>query len=115
MRRDAASAILLSSPRTRPTEVWLCFRLDAKDSYLMIGPTEEVVLALPLLAHPYAAVLSTYVWMCANRAIPGAKSRSYMRSAPSPRSFIVTSPVGLEEDTRRVWVVREKKERQTKY
>ena len=115
MRRDAASAILLSSPRTRPTEVWMFFRLDAKYSYRMIGQIEEAMLTLPLLAHPYAAVLSTYVWMCNNRDILGAKSRSYMRSAPSPRSFIVTSPVGLEEYTRRVWVVREKGYHKTKY
>ena len=106
MRRDAASAILLSSPRTRPTEVWLCFRLDAKDSYLMIGPTEEVVLTLPLLAHPYAAVLLTYVWMCDNRDILGVKSRIFMSSAPSSRSFIFTSHVGLEEDTRSAWVLK---------
>ena len=66
------------------------------------------MLILPLLAHPYAVILSTYVWMCANTAILGAKSRSYMSSAPTPRSFIVTSPMGLEEYTRRAWVVRGK-------
>ena len=80
-----------------------------------IGPTEEAMLILTLLAHPYAVMLSTYVWMCANMTILGAKSRSYMSSAPSPRSFIVTSPMGLEEDNRCAWVVRGKEEGQTKY
>ena len=37
-----------------------------------------------------------------------------MRSAPSSRSFIDTSPVGLEEDTRCAWAVRERRELQTK-
>ena len=38
-----------------------------------------------------------------------------MISAPSLRSFIVTTPVGLEEYTRRAWDVREKGEHQAKY
>ena len=74
----------------------MCFRLAAKYSSHRIGPAEEAVLTLPLLAHSYAAVLSTYVWMCANGAILGAKSRICMSSAPIPRSFIVTSSVGLD-------------------
>ena len=86
----------------------MCFRLAAKDSSRRIGPTEEAVLALPLLAHPYATMLSKYVWMCANGEILGKKSRTCMSSAPSPRLFIVTTPVGLEEDTSRAWSVREK-------
>ena len=73
------------------------------------------MLILPLLVHPYAVMLSTYVWICANMDILGAKIRSYMSSAPSPRSFIVTSTMGLEEDTRHAWVVKEKEEFQTKY
>ena len=72
----------------------------------MIGPTEETVLTLPLLAHPYAAVLSMYICMCAKGAILGSKSRIYMSSAPRPRSFIITYPIRLEEDTRPDWVVR---------
>ena len=38
-----------------------------------------------------------------------------MSSAPSSRLFIVTSPLGLEEDTRRAWVASEKGDFQTKY
>ena len=38
-----------------------------------------------------------------------------MSNAPRSRPFIVTSPVVLEEDTRRACVVREKGELQTKY
>ena len=53
--------------------------------------------------------------MCADGAILGAKSRSCMRSAPSLRFLILTSPVELEEDTRRALVVRERGEHQTKY
>ena len=73
------------------------------------------MLTLTLLAHLFAAVLSTYMWMCAKGAILGTKSRSCMSSAPSSRSFIVTSHLGLEEYTRRVCIVREKGEHQTKY
>ena len=65
-----------------------------------IGPTEEAMLILTLLAHPYAVMLSTYVWMCANMTILGVKSRICMISTPSLSSFIVKYPVGLEEDTR---------------
>ena len=72
-------------------------------------------MALPLLSHTCAAVLSTYMWMCAKGAILGVKSRICISINPSSRSFIVTSPVGLEEDTMRAWVVREKREIQTKY
>ena len=115
MSRDAASAILFYSPRTRPTEAWICCCLATKDNYHRKGTTEEAVLTLPLLAHPCAAMLSRYMWMCAKGDILGAKSRICMSSAPISRLFIVTSTVGLEEDTRRAWVVREKGERQTKY
>ena len=38
-----------------------------------------------------------------------------MSSAPRFRSFIVTSLVELEEETRRDWVVRENGDRKTKY
>ena len=85
----------------------MCCLLAVKDSYRRIGPTEEAVLTLPLLDHPCAAILSTYVWMCAKGGILGAKSRICMSSASVLRSFIVTYPVGLEEDTRRAWVVME--------
>ena len=61
---------------------------------------EEAVLTLPLLDHPCAAVLSTYMWMCAKGDILGAKSRSCMSSAPISSLCIVTSLVGLKEDTR---------------
>ena len=54
------------------------------------------MLKLLLLAHPCAAVLLMYVWMCAKGAILGEKIRSCMSSAPSSRSFIVTYSVGLE-------------------
>ena len=64
------------------------------------------MLKLLLLAHPCAAVLLMYVWMCAKGAILGEKIRSCMSSAPSSRLFIATSLVGLEEDTRRAWVAR---------
>ena len=109
------SAILFSSPGTRPTEAWRCCRLSTKDSSHSIGPAEESVLTLPLLAHPCASVLLTYVWMCAKGAILGANIRICMSSATISRSFIVISPVGLEEDTRRAWVAREKGSFQTNY
>ena len=115
MRCDTASAIFLSSPGTHPIEEWMCCCLAAKDSSHRIGPTEEAMLTLPLLAHPCAAVLLAYVWMCAKGAILGAKIRSCMIIFPSSRLFIVTSPVGLEEDTRRACVSREKGDCQTKY
>ena len=72
-------------------------------------------MTLPRLVHPCAAVLSMYVWMCNQVAILGGNIRSCMIIAPRSKLFIVTSLLGLDEDTRRVWVVREKKERQTKY
>ena len=100
MRHDEASPILISSPGTRTVEVWMCCHLAAKNSYRRIGPTKEAVLTLTLLAHTYDSVLSTYIWMCAKGAILGAKIRICMSSTPRLRSFIVTSPVGLEEDTR---------------
>ena len=59
--------------------------LVANDSYCRIGPTEEAVLTLPLLAHPCAVMLSTYVWMCVKGDIPGAKSRISMINALSLR------------------------------
>ena len=80
----------------------------------MIGTTEESVLTLPLLAYPCDAFSSMYMWMCAKGDIQGAKIRSCMSSAPSLRSFIVPSTVGLEEDTRHAWVVGGKEEPQTK-
>ena len=107
MRHDAASAILLYSPGTRPTEAWMCCHLATKYSSLRIGPTEESVLTLPLLTHPCAALLSTYVWICAKGNILGAKSRIFMSSAPSSSLFIVTSHLRVEEDIRHAWVVRE--------
>ena len=79
----------------------MCCRLAAKYSSCRIGPKEEAVLTLPLLAHPCAAVLLTYMWMCTKGDILGAKRRSCMSSAPISGSFIVTSLVGLKEDTRR--------------
>ena len=72
-------------------------------------------MTLPLLSHPCTYMLSTYVWICDMVAILYTKSRSCMSSAPSSRLFIFTSHVGLDEDTRRVWVVRENGGRQTKY
>ena len=72
-------------------------------------------MTLPLLAHPYAAVLLTYVWMFAKGAILGANIRICISSAPISGSFIITSPLGLEEDTIRAWVAWEKGEHQTKY
>ena len=76
---------------------------------------EETVLTLPLLAHTFTTVLSTYVWMCAKGSILDSKSRICMSIPPSPRSFIVTSPVELEEDTMRAWFVREKGEHKKQY
>ena len=73
------------------------------------------MLTLPLLAHPFADVLLTYVWMCAKGGSLGANSKICISSAPSSRSFIFTSPLGFEEDTRRAWVAWEKGELQTKY
>ena len=90
----------------------MCCHLADKASYLSIGPTDEAVLTLPLLAHSCASVLSTYVCMCAKGTILGAKSRICISSAPSSRSFIVTSTLVLEEDTRRAWVDWEKGELQ---
>ena len=86
----------------------MCCNLAAKEISRRIFPTEEAILTLPLFAHPCAAMLLTYVWMCANGDIRDAKSRIFTRSAPRSRLFIVTSPVGLEEDTRRSWVLGEK-------
>ena len=86
----------------------MCCLQAARIIYRWIGLTEEAMLTLPLLEHTCAAMLSTYVWMCAKGANLGANIRICMKSDPSLRSFIVTSPVGLEEDTRRAWVVREK-------
>ena len=93
----------------------MCCLLAAKDITSRIGPMEEAVLKLPLLVHTCASVLLTYIWICAKGGILGAKSRICMSSAPILRLFIVTSPVGLEEYTRRAWVVREEGEHQTKY
>ena len=84
----------------------MCFLLAAKDVSHKIGPIEEAVITLPLLDHPCAAVLLTYVWVCAKGGILGSKIRICMSSAPILRSFIVTSTVGLEGDNRRAWVVR---------
>ena len=84
----------------------MCFRPAAKDSFHRVVPTEEAVLKLPLLDHLCAAMLLTYVWMCAKGTILGAKIRICMSSAPIYRLFIVTSPVVLEEDTMRAWVAR---------
>ena len=66
-------------------------------------------MTLPLLSHTCAAVLSTYMWMCAKGAILGVKRRICISINPSSRSFIVTFLAVLEEDTRRAWVVREKR------
>ena len=85
----------------------MCCRLSTKDSSHRIGPTEEAVMKLPLLSHPCAAVLLMYGCMCAKGTILGAKIRICMSRAPRSGSFIVTSPVGLEEDTRRAWVAKE--------
>ena len=93
----------------------MCFLLAANGISLRIGPTEEAVLKLPLLSHPCSAVFSMYVWMCAKGTILGAKSRRCMNSSPSYKLFIVTYPLGLEEDTMNAWVEREKGERQSKY
>ena len=49
--------------------------LATKDISRRISLTAEAVLTLPLLAHPCAAVLLTYVWMCAKGAILGEKER----------------------------------------
>ena len=87
-------------------EVWIYFRLSYKDRSHRIGLKEEAVLTLPLLAHTCADMLLTYMWMCAKGTILGVKISSCMSSAPSSRLFIATSPVGLEEDTRRAWVSR---------
>ena len=84
----------------------MCFRLAAKDSSHRVVPTEEAVLTLPLLAHICATVLLTYAWMCTKGAILGEEIRSCMSSAPRSGFFIVTSPVGLEENTMRAWVAR---------
>ena len=65
------------------------------------------MLTLPLLAYPCATVLSTYVSMCAKGAILGKSIRSFISSDPRYRLFIITSPVGLEEDIRRAWVASE--------
>ena len=73
----------------------MCCHLAAKDSYRMIGPTEEAVLTLLMLVHPCANVLLAYVFMCAKGGILCAKIRICMSSTPSSRSFIVTSHVGL--------------------
>ena len=84
----------------------MCCLLTAKYISCRIDPMEEAVLKIPLLVHTCSAVLLTYVWMCAKGCILGAKSRIFMSSAPILTLFIVTSPVGLEEDTRHAWVVR---------
>ena len=84
----------------------MCFRLSAKYIYLRIVLTDEAVLILPLLAHPCTAVLLMYVLMCDKVGIIGVKSRICMSSAPSSRSFIFTSHVGLEEDTKSAWVLK---------
>ena len=64
------------------------------------------MLTLSLLDHTCAAVLLMYVWMCAKGGICGVKIRSCMISVPILRSFIGTSPLGLEKDTRLAWVAR---------
>ena len=79
----------------------MCCLLAANDSSRRIGPTEEAVLILPLLDRTCAAVLLTYVWMCAKGEILGTNIRSCMSSTPISRSFIVKSLVELEEDIRR--------------
>ena len=61
-----------------------------------VGPNYKAVLTLPLLAHPCASVLLTYVWMFSKFAILGANIRICMSSAPSSRSFIVTPYVHLQ-------------------
>ena len=48
----------------------MCCHLAAKDSYRMIGPTEEAVLTLLMLVHPCANVLLAYVFMCAKGGHP---------------------------------------------
>ena len=53
--------------------------------------------------------------MCAREAILGRKLRSCIRSTPNSKWFIFTSPLGLEEDTKRDWVAGAKWERQMKY
>ena len=48
----------------------MCCLLAVKDISHRIGPIEEAVLKLPLLVHTCAAVLLTYVWICANGGHP---------------------------------------------
>ena len=60
----------------------------------------EDVLTLPLLAHPFVAVISTYMWICDKGGILCANIRSCVSITPILRLCIVTSPVGLEEETR---------------
>ena len=79
----------------------MCCGLSTKYRSHRIGPTGEAVLTLPLLDHTCAALLLAYMWMCAKGAILGANIRSCMIIAPGFSSLIVTSPVGLEEETRR--------------
>ena len=69
MSREAASAILLSSPGTCPMEAWMCCRVAAKYSSHRIFPMEEAILTLPLLDHPCYDVLLTYVSICAKGGI----------------------------------------------
>ena len=87
-------------------EAWMCCLLNAKYISCRIDPMEEAVLKIPLFVHTCSAVVLTYVWMCAKGCILGAKSRIFMSSAPILTLFVVTYPVGLEEDTRHAWVVR---------
>ena len=84
----------------------MCFLLAANDISIRIGPTEEAVLKLPLLSHPCATVFSMYVWMCAKGTILGENIRRLMSSSPRYKLFIVTSLLGLEEDTMNAWEER---------
>ena len=60
-------------------------------------------------------MLLTHVWMYAKGAILREKIRIYMSSVTSSRSFIITSLVGLKEDTRRECFDRENGDFQTNY
>ena len=95
VRRDAASASLLSAPEIRETDecVIVCIFLHA--IYFKSGPMALSNMTLTLFYHPSADVMSTLVDICSKGFIGVSNIWRWGTYAARLRSLMVRSPWGF--------------------